>query len=445
MQTDHTKLSTRAHIILALVRVQQGESLNTFFDGWFERIVAQDKGFAHELLYGTLRQWFALLRISQRFAKDEVVEPHALAAIHIGLYQLLYLSTPDHAAIGETVQALKEAGQPSSVKKLTGLVNAILRRAQKKQLALSKQVVKNHSLPNWLAKQLKVDWQVQYDALGQALRALVPIYLRINPRKIAREAYSALLTEAGIAHELVEGTAEQVILLTQQVRISELPHYADGFFAVQDLHAQHTGYLFSDLNEKVVLDACAAPGGKTTQLLELFTPKTLVALDNDEVRLMRVQQNIERLGLANTPTEIQLITADATSYAPSHTEASFDAILLDAPCTATGVICRHPDISLLRQQSDVADTCKLQAAMLDNLWQYLKVGGELIYATCSLLKAENDAQIGAFLARTPNAQAQDITTIMPASAVNSDVGCQLFPFDGGGDGFYFAKLVKISA
>ncbi len=225
---------------------------------------------------------------------------------------------------------------------------------------------------------------------------------------------------------------------SESVNIPSLIGFDSGVFSVQDDHAQLCAELFDDLTGKRVLDACAAPGGKTAHLLERYDLAELVALDSDPQRLKRVHENLARLQLDQHP-KLSIHAHDAATW---QAEQPFDAILLDAPCTATGVIRRHPDIRLLRQSSDVAQTVAIQAQLLDHLWTQLAVGGQLLYVTCSLLKAENEQQIAAFLARTPNAQ--DIKLDGNWGEARP-VGRQCLPVEDGGDGFYFAKLVKTAS
>ena len=235
-----------------------------------------------------------------------------------------------------------------------------------------------------------------------------------------------------------------MIKLTASQKVQSLPHFQDGFVSVQDRHAQLCGHILKtlDLPKNLrLLDACTAPGGKLAQLLELsndvFHVEHITALDNDEKRLNRVHDNLTRLVLADGA---KVICADATNY---RTDVSFDVIVLDAPCSATGVIRRYPDIALLRTEQDVIQTVALQADILQNLWQNLMVGGYLLYITCSLLKIENEKQILNFLANTPNAKAVDFGLNLP-SQIKQTVGYQCLPLsDDDGDGFYYALLQKV--
>lgn len=435
------KLSSRAKVILIIEEILQGQSLSSLLDVLLESVDDADRGFVHQLLLGTLRQWWALTRINESLIEKMPTDQGLFAALNVGLYQLLYMNTPDYAVINDTVQAVKSLDKDYGA----GLVNAILRKVAKANTKYAKKVSKNHSLPNWLAKQLKQDWPDVYDALGLALRAPASIFIRVNPQKCSVTDYSALLTKQGIAHSVVElGASDaQSIRLDAPIKVAELPHFADGYITVQDLHAQLSAWLLMDdmPADAVVLDMCCAPGGKTTHLLEMFHMKQLVSIDNDVKRLQRVQQNLERLGLADK--SVQVITADGTAWQSSDVGIDgFDVIVLDAPCTATGVIRRHPDIALLRQEADVASTVALQAKILDNAWKNLKTGGVLLYVTCSLLKAENETQMLNFVNRHPDAKVLPLTLSLD-NQFAQQIGYQCLPLDaGGGDGFYYAKLQK---
>lgn len=447
MKTSHTHIANpRQQAIISLVAVQEGTSLAQVLPQQLNAIPEKNRAFFHELVLGTLRHWFALQRITQSLAHQPVTEPSTLAAIHIGMYQLFYMRTPDHAAIGETVTALKKAGTPAAA----GLVNALLRRCQKDHAKLLKKVTKNHSLPNWLAKQLKADWRPNYDELTSSLRSPAAIFLRVNNRKTSLTDYMQLLENSQINASVQDG----VIQLHSRMPIQQLPHFDEGYVSVQDCHAQKAVTLFDDLTDKTVLDACAAPGGKTAQLLENYDVQTLTAIDVDNARTLRIADNLSRLSLL--ADNVHISTHDASTVSTKEL-GKFDAILLDAPCTATGVIRRHPDISLLRQETDVANTVALQASILTNVWQLLNTGGELVYVTCSLLKAENSEQIAQFLASTADAEE---VPLQAAWGIAQEHGRQCLPLASSkhddtvkttdtdththfvGDGFYFAKLRK---
>lgn len=443
-----SKLNTRAKVIFTLEKIQQGQSLASLLDPLLQDVGDKDKGFAHELLLGTLRQWWALSRIGESLIEKEVTDKGVCAGLNVGLYQLLYMDTPDYASINDTVEAVKQLEKGYGA----GLINAILRKVQKNPAKFAKKIAKNHSLPNWLAKELKQDWGEYYDELGQALRQSAPIFLRINAKFTTLDDYTTLLKNQDIGFELVNiGVKnEQTILLNDNVKIGDLPHFADGWVSVQDRHAQISAHLLASLafdKPLNVLDACTAPGGKLAHLLELsqknmfhveqFNIDKITALDNDKKRLERVSQNLERLQLS--ADNVSLVCDDATTF----TALPFDVIVLDAPCTATGVIRRHPDIALLRTQNDVMQTVDLQAKILANCWQNLAKNGVLLYVTCSVLKAENETQIGSFLAKNDDAKVIDFTLNLP-NQIKRDVGYQCLPLnENDGDGFYYALLQKI--
>lgn len=444
-------LNLRARAIELLQQVSDGESLNQILPQAIENTPAKDKGLLNELVMGTLRHWFALDAQIKPMLSKPLIDSRVHIALLLGLYQLLQTRIPAHAAISETVEAIKQL----KLDKASGLVNALLRRATREMETMDTQFMANHALPAWLYKQLKKDWPQQAGHIAQNLRNAAPLTLRINSREGKRDDYLVELKEWDIDASACK-ISDDGIILQQSVPIVELPGYHQGWFSVQDEHAQLCAQFSGDLNNKRVLDACAAPGGKTAHLLEKNTPALLVAIDNDKNRLKRVYENLERLQLDGP--HVQVINADAATWQagvlPDH--GLFDHIVLDAPCTATGVIRRHPDIRLLRQQSDVQQTVELQAELLDHLWQQLSVGGTFLYVTCSILKQENHQQIAAFLKRTANAQLvpleleqlqQDETLLdLQPNLIEGQpiIGLQLLPQQQGGDGFYFAKLQKIA-
>ncbi|OOR88170.1 16S rRNA (cytosine(967)-C(5))-methyltransferase [Moraxella caviae] len=447
-------ISTRAKIIAVLTLVQSGQSLSALLDGLLSAVPAQDKGFAHELTLGTLRQWWALCRVSESLVEGEI-DDVVLSALNVGLYQLLYLQTPDYATIFATVEALKELGEPRA----GGLVNAILRKVAKTPAKFAKKVQKNHSLPNWLAKTLKQDWAEYYDALGQTLRTSAPIFVRANVSKISHDEYKNLLINQGFEFDEVaidtqvfdkEYTTQAFKI--HQGNVQNLPKFDDGFVAVQDLHAQISAAIIDGVmarlskNSLQLLDACTAPAGKLTHWLahlQAFHVKhgdyQMTAIDSDEKRLVRVFDNVERLGFGELlGKNLTIKTADATTFT---SDKPFDVVVLDAPCTATGVIRRHPDIALLRSELDVIQTADLQEKILENLWQSVADGGYLLYITCSILKQENEAQLEKFLAK--HADAAEIK-LDGDWGIAQTIGRQILPVLNGGDGFYYALLHKRS-
>ncbi|WP_352339418.1 transcription antitermination factor NusB [Psychrobacter sp. 16-MNA-CIBAN-0192] len=498
--------SVRARVIRTLLAIQNGQSLSSVLDPLLNSLHEGDKGFAHALLLTTLRQWFALERLLDSLADNTIDEMEVRTTIQVGLTQLLYLQVADHAAIHETVEAVKEIEFAHA----SGLVNAILRKVVKNTHKYHKKCDKNHSLPNWLAYQLKQDWSEEYPALTQGLRQPAPMFLRVNTALSTVEGYQQTLEQADIEAELVQLVSElqlpqsvnndatttaktittQALRLEQSTGVVGLPSFAVGAASVQDMHAQLAAPLIhqalinkvnidnnNDQNELHILDACAAPGGKLAHWLELLNADkqsslfhvkriehdskadvadgraiNFTAIDNEAPRITRIHENLERLNLEKSELiNLNIVCADATRWqgiAQSKNQKIdknkpvFDAILLDSPCTATGVIRRHPDISLLRAEEDIAQTVSLQAEILDNLWAQLKVGGYLLYVTCSILKQENVEQMQDFLRHHTNATAIEFTEAC-SWGIAQEVGRQCLPIDSeSGDGFYYALLQK---
>jgi 16S rRNA (cytosine967-C5)-methyltransferase len=321
------------------------------------------------------------------------------------------------------------------------LLNAVLRRAQRESESLLSELehdpVVRTAHPRWLQKSLKAFWPEQWESICTANNAHPPMILRVNRRHHSRDAYLGLLTGAGIAASACVYSRDGIIL-EAAADVRSLPGFAEGWISVQDEAAQLAADLLDLAPGQRVLDACCAPGGKTCHILEA-EPKLagVVAVDLEAKRLVRVRENLERLKLS-----AELIAADGRDTATWWDGKPFQRILLDAPCSATGVIRRHPDIKLTRQPDDIAALAVLQGELLDALWHTLEVGGILLYATCSTLPTENTEVIEAFLARTPGARELDLAT---TAGIKQPHGRQLLAQEGGHDGFYYAKLIKIAA
>ena len=500
--------SVRVRVIRTLVAIQNGQSLASVLDPLLNSLHDGDKSFAHALLLTTLRQWYALARLLDTLADNPIDEVEVRTTIQVGLAQLLYLEVADHAAIHETVEAAKEIDFAHA----TGLINAILRKVAKNPSKFRKKCDKKHSLPNWLAYQLKQDWKDEYEELMQGLRQAAPMFLRVNSVVSSVEDYQQALDGAEIGADIVELTtgfkvanssesaaattlSTKGLRLHQSTAVSALPHFAEGAVSVQDMHAQLAAPIINkalmtkisadksntdiDLeannNELHILDACAAPGGKLAHWLELISSNEpslfhvkqndesvplvskvkLTAIDNEAPRIERIHTNLQRLNLsqhdlqqAEKNIELNIVCADATTWqgtGKKKSELVFDAILLDSPCTATGVIRRHPDISILRTEEDVEQTALLQADILHNLWPQLKVGGYLLYVTCSILKQENVEQMQDFISQHDDAVAIEFTDDCNWGIAQT-IGRQCLPINiESGDGFYYALLHKTLA
>lgn len=351
-----------------------------------------------------------------------------------GLAQLDAMGLSDYAAISATAEAARTLRQP----RLVGLVNAVLRRfvrereALRAALASSPEAAAAHL--RWLLDRLAADWPQDSACILEGNNTQAPMWLRVNARRTTREAYAALLAADGIDAEPAV-SASQALRLSRPLAPTRLPGWNEGLVSVQDLSAQCAVPLLDAQRGDRVLDIGAAPGGKTAQILETFQALgEVVALDIDATRLARVEGTLARLGLS-----ARCIQGDAARPGDWWDGMPFDRILLDAPCSATGVIRRQPDIKWHRREEDIAALVRRQAELLDAAWPMLRPGGRLVYATCSVLRDENDRQIDAFLARTPSARA-----IPPPDGLGrrAGAGAQRFPQREGGDGFFYAILDK---
>ena len=433
--------NVRAQAARCVARVLvNGESLTQALEAGREEVAPRDIGLLSEICFGVMRHYYQLDAVARQLLtkrlKPRDRDVHAL--ILAGLYQLIYMRVPNHAALNETVQATRDLSKQWA----RGLVNAILRSYLRDSERLLNEVGKqsqvNSELPDWLFNRLKKAWPDSVTAICEASQAHPPMSLRVNLAQTGREAYLAELTEAEIEAFAIEGT-EAGIQLQSAVNVEALPGFAEGRVSVQDAAAQLASSLLDAGDGQRVLDACAAPGGKTAAILERARAEDIsidiVALDNNELRLQRVEDNLQRLGL-----NAEVMCADATEPDSFTDSPGFDRILLDAPCSATGVIRRHPDIKLLRRDSDITELVATQSAMLDTLWACLKPGGHLLYATCSILPDENSGQVHAFLSRHKDATEQAIQ--VDGGNKQPQGGVQIMPGVQGMDGFFYALLVK---
>ncbi|SDQ74973.1 16S rRNA m(5)C-967 methyltransferase [Pseudomonas grimontii] len=424
----------------ALAAVLNGKaSLNSSLPTQLDKVEDRDRGFTQDLAFGTARWQPRLSALAAKLLQKpfKAADADVEALLLVGLYQLLYTRVPAHAAIGETVGCADKLKKPWA----KALLNAVLRRAQREGEALLAELehdpVVRTAHPRWLQKSLKAFWPEQWEAICAANNAHPPMILRVNRRHHSRDAYLQLLMNAGIdATPCVYSTDGIVLEAAADVR--SLPGFAEGWISVQDEAAQLAADLLDLAPGQRVLDACCAPGGKTCHILEVEKDLAgVVAVDLEAKRLVRVRENLARLGLS-----AELIAADGRDTATWWDGKPFQRILLDAPCSATGVIRRHPDIKLTRQPDDIAALAVLQGELLDAMWPTLEVGGILLYATCSTLPTENTEVIEAFLARTSGARELDLAT---AAGIKQPHGRQLLAQEGGHDGFYYAKLIKIAA
>ena len=376
-----------------------------------------------------LEQWLARgLR-----GRDAIVHALLLA----GLAQLDALKLSAHAAVAATAEATRALGRASHV----GLVNALLRRASREAWPASPDPAINLSHPDWLLAQLQRDWPDDWAAIADANNHAAPLWLAVNPLLGTRTDYLQLLRGDGLDADAPDAPALGLRLDAPAVP-DRLPGWRAGRAWVQDGAAQLAVEALDAAPDATVLDACAAPGGKCAQLAARLGPKgALLAVDLEPRRLRRVADNLARLGLGSPRVVLQ--AGDATRpgdwLAPTD---RFDAILLDAPCSSTGIVRRQPDIKWHRRADDLAALVAAQAAMLDALWPRLKPGGKLLYSTCSVLQSENALQVDAFLARQPDAEAQPLDARFGRA---SGAGRQRLPGEQGMDGFFYALLCKRAA
>lgn len=431
-------MKTRTAAAKALTEVvKSGKSLTQVLPLYTNKLSKDsERAFLQELCFGVLRWWYKLNALSRLLIKKPLkakdTDVHCL--VLIGMYQLLYLRTAEHAAVAETVNAVRDLNKPWATK----LINAVLRSLQRDRQSLLNKInlseEAEYAHPQWLITRIKQAWPQRWQTILQANNEQAPMSLRVNVLQIGREQYLHRLGQSNIQADVIPYT-QSGIVLRSAIGVDKLPNFEQGFVSVQDGAAQLAAPLLAAKAQQRVLDGCAAPGGKATHILELTRNiKELVALDADAIRMARVQENLKRLNLS-----ARLIVANAEAVDDWWDNQSFHCILLDAPCSATGVIRRHPDIKVLRKERDITAMVRRQAQLLDSLWPLLQRGGRLIYATCSILPEENSNQIASFIDRTPDACYQEIEAEWGLAC---NFGRQIFPGENTMDGFYYALMVK---
>lgn len=423
--------SAAAQVLAAVIADQR--SLTAALTEQLDKVDDRDRGFCQQLCFGVLR-WYPTLnlitgRLLKKPFKKKDSDIHALMLI--GLYQLRELRTPPHAAISETVNAAKIRGKQWA----GGLLNACLRNYQRQSAELETALADNpegrYAHFDWLLEQYRQDWPENWQQICEANNQQPPMILRVNQQKLSRDQYLAKLAEAGIDAEALPACKEG-ILLSSPCDVAKLPGFFQGEASVQDGAAQKVAALLDIKPGQRLLDACAAPGGKTGHMLEVEPGNRVLALDISAQRLQQIEQNLSRLQLS-----ADLLAADAAEPEAWWDGAPFDRILIDAPCTGSGVIRRHPDIKLLRQPDDIASLARQQQQLLDKLWPLLKADGLMVYTTCSAFKQENEQQIEAFLQRHPDAE--ELRPATPPSTPRP-FGYQHLPGSDVMDGFYYACL-----
>ena len=395
---------------------------------------SRDNALARHLAYGVLRWLTALEWIAaQLFTKPlKQRDRDVRRLVLIGLQQLWHDQTASHAAVNETAECARLLGKPWAV----GLVNAVLRRFQREQQSLLSDLDQHEARfahPRWLRDEIKQDWPERCQQIFAANNQQAPLWLRINRQQANEAVLRQQLQTAGF--EITDHPyAKDAICITPAAAVSKIPGFENGWLSVQDPAAQLARDLLNPADDERILDACAAPGGKTAHLLESCPGLKLTVLDKQAERVDQIHQNLERLSLT-----ADTLTGDAGTPEQWWDKTRFNKILLDAPCSATGVIRRHPEIKWLRSREQVDAVVKTQAALLAALWPLLEPGGVFVYATCSILQRENEAQIQAFLKQHKDAEP---VTINADWGTALTCGRQIMPGEAQMDGFYYAVLCK---
>lgn len=419
--------------VLSLV-LDKGHSLSDALPKAQALVADKDQALLQEICFGVLRyfpKYDAITNqlLSKKMKGKQRVFHHLII---VGLYQLDKMRIPEHAAVAETVQATSSLKAPG----LKGLINACLRnfmRSSEQLVAKTNNQVTEHNHPSWIIKRLQAAYSDSWQDILNMNMQRSPMWLRVQTTNVSIEEFCQSLDEKGIDYsQPLDNSAS--ILLSSPKSVEKLPGFEQGWFVVQDAAAQQAALLLAPNKGEVVLDACTAPGGKACHVLDL-AHCDLTATDLDETRLQRVEQNFSRLKV-----EANIVAGDLSDQNFVADFPEFDRILLDAPCSATGVIRRHPDIKWLRRNEDIEQLAQLQKQILHNLWQKLKPGGTLLYATCSIMPEENKTQMSQFLQQTEDAE---LIAINEGETIDNP-GWQILPGQHNMDGFYYCRIGKVA-
>ncbi len=419
----------------ALAQVLRGASLTDALAIQRKNLDVADHGLAGELAYGSCRWHYRLQALLEQL-QHKTFKPgdtDIRALVLIGLYQLLFTRIPEHAAVAETAGAARVLGKKWAVAVINGMLRRFLRERESLLTGIMDRPQAIYSQPQWFIDSVGHNWPDQWQQVLEGLLLRPAFILRVNLSRISLEQYVARLIDAGATAKPVQGVPSALIL-DSPVPVESLPGFAEGLVSVQDAGAQLAAWLLDPQPGMQILDACAAPGGKTGHLLERAPDIQVTAVDVDSGRLQMVADNMHRLGYS-----ANLQQGDASKPAGEWAERTYDQILLDVPCSATGVMRRHPDIRILRRQSDIGELAKRQKLIMDAAWPLLKSGGKMLYATCSILAQENERQLDAFLGRHKDVKVGELEY---AGAFSCKYGLQVLPKDNTMDGFYYALLEK---
>jgi len=420
------------HIQIAAAQIVQqvltnGRNLNQVLEESLRRKAVwapAQRAALQDLSYGTLRFYGQLRALLGMLLHKPMLDQRIYYVLLVALYQLQYSKAAQHAVVDHAVRSAQLLNA-----KVSGLANAILRNFLRNQVALLEQAAQDeegrYSYPQWWIDELREQYGERSAAILEEGNRHPPMTLRVNKRFGTTQEYLAQLEKQDIAARLIEPDA---LLLGKPVAVDKLPGFFDGLVSVQDAGAQYAALLLDAYDGMRVLDACAAPGGKTAHALECARVD-MIAVDKDEKRLRRVAENLQRLGL-----DAHLVTGDAAAPEMWWDGKAFQRILADVPCSASGVVRRHPDIKWLRRRTDIAGFAAQQLNILRALWRLLAQDGKLLYVTCSVFHQENEQVIAAFLAQQPDAR--QLPAILPENSEG-----QLLPNDQH-DGFFYALLHK---
>ncbi len=434
--------NARASAAAAVTRViAEGVTLEAALQEASQDSAAAFGSAVRSLSYGAVRGFFRHDAILARLLAQPVrkLDAPIRALLSVALFELEDARTPPYAVVDASVSTVKQSAHARA----GGLVNAVLRRYLRERAATDAAIARDpaarHATPAWLAERLRADWPEHWTQIIVATDAQAPMWLRIDGRRTTAQAYAERLRAAGIGARAAQEVPFAVVLDTP-CDVGALPGFAQGLVSVQDIGAQCVYFPLALAANQRVLDACAAPGGKTALIAERQADIAhLVAVDIDRARLERVDENLRRGGL-----HAQLVVGDAGAPEGWWDGRPFDRILLDAPCSALGVIRRHPDIRLRRCAADLPKNPGRQARLLAAAWSMLAPGGRLVYSTCTVTRAENHDLVAAFLEGTPDAR------VVPPAAWHGwpgfgqfdGLGMQILPGEAGADGFYYAALGK---
>ena len=427
--------SAQAHAARAVAQVLRGRTLDAALArDALHPLEGSERALAHELSYGTLRHLGQLRAIARSLVAKPVVDLELDALLCVTLYQLQHGHALPHSIVSNAV----DAAQMLRLTSAKGLVNAVLRKYLRERAAIDATAPATDearfSYPQWWIDRVRAEWPELWEDILDAGNQRPPLTLRVNRRHTSRDSATAALRDAGIACDPI---GEDGVIVDVPRNVADLPGFAEGLLSVQDHGAQLAARLLDARDGMRVLDACAAPGGKTTHILE-SSDCIVVALERDEKRLARVRDNLDRLGLVATT-----IAADAADPDVWWDGRPFDRILADVPCTASGVVRRHPDSKWLRRPSDIESFVGQQRRILDGAWSVLAPGGLLLYVTCSIFNAENGAQVDAFVARHADAERRPL---LPIGGVSVHGSGQLLPASRetgeNHDGFFYALIEK---